>query len=154
MSKFWVLTVPWNLSFQAHALIHEIRTSRARGIDVPAEREPEARRIAVRMRWFAIGAHLVSAGIVALITFVSGGAIGYYLAALYLVSTFFRPAGAYFAYLRDRMTSIARRQASPRQGLARQGRRPCPSVRALPHPPHRQPGSHRRTEGLPQAGSR
>lgn len=114
MSKFWVLTVPWNLSFQAHALIHEIRTSRARGIAVPAEREPEARRIAVRMRWFAIGAHLVSAGIVALITFVSGGAIGYYLAALYLVSTFFRPAGAYFAYLRDRMTSMLRDVKHPR----------------------------------------
>ncbi|MFC6155147.1 hypothetical protein [Kribbella jiaozuonensis] len=112
-----LLTVPWNLSFQAQALIHEIRTSRARGIDVPPEREPEARRIAVRMRWFAIGAHLVSAGIVALITAVSGGAIGYYLAGLYLVSTFFRPAGAYFAYLRDRMTSMLRDVKHPRDDL-------------------------------------
>ncbi|MER7243870.1 hypothetical protein [Kribbella sp. NPDC000426] len=112
-----LLTVPWNLSFQAYALIDEIRTSRARGIDVPGEREPEARRIAVRMRWFAIGAHLVSAGIVTLITYVSGGAIGYYLAGLYLVSTFFRPAGAYFAYLRDRMTSMLREVKHPRDDL-------------------------------------
>ncbi|WP_432889032.1 hypothetical protein ACQPYH_09230 [Kribbella sp. CA-245084] len=118
-----LLIVPWNLSFQAHALIHEIRTSRARGIDVPDEREPEARRIAVRMRWFAIGAHLVSAGIVALITYVSGGAIGYYLAALYLVSTFFRPAGAYFAYLRDRMTSMLRDVKHPRDDLVETLRR-------------------------------
>ncbi|MGZ0148182.1 hypothetical protein ACXJJ3_14010 [Kribbella sp. WER1] len=112
-----LLTVPWNLSFQARALIDEIRTSRARGIDVPAEREPEARRIAVRMRWFAIGAHLVSAGIVALITYLSGGAFGYYVAGLYLVSTFFRPAGAYFAYLRDRMTSMLREVEHPRDDL-------------------------------------
>jgi hypothetical protein len=62
-----LLTVPWNLYFQAHALIHEIRTSRGRGIDVPAERESEARRIASRMRWFAVGSHLVSAALVALI---------------------------------------------------------------------------------------
>ncbi|HWD79204.1 MAG TPA: hypothetical protein VG497_09980 [Kribbella sp.] len=112
-----LLTVPWNLSFQAHALIHEIRTSRERGIDVPAEREPEARRIASRMRWFAIGAHLVSAGIVALITYLSGGAIGYYLAGLYLISTFFRPAGAYFAYLRERMTTMLREVKHPRDDL-------------------------------------
>ncbi|MFF0269504.1 hypothetical protein [Kribbella sp. NPDC004536] len=112
-----LLTVPWNLSFQAQALIHEIRISRERGIDVPAEREPEARRIAGRMRWFAVGAHLVSAGIVALITYMSGGAIGYYLAGLYLISTFFRPAGAYFAYLRERMTSMLREVKHPRDDL-------------------------------------
>lgn len=112
-----LLTVPWNLYFQAHALIHEIRTSRDRGIDVPAEREPEARRIASRMRWFAIGSHLVSAALVALITYLSDGAIGYYLAGLYLVSTFFRPAGAYFSYLRDRMTTMLQDVKHPRDDL-------------------------------------
>jgi hypothetical protein len=112
-----LLTVPWNLYFQAHALIHEIRTSRDRGIDVPAEREPEARRIASRMRWFAVGSHLVSAALVALITYLSDGAIGYYLAGLYLVSTFFRPAGAYFGYLRDRMTTMLQDVKHPRDDL-------------------------------------
>lgn len=112
-----LLTVPWNLYFQAHALIQEIRTSRHRGIDVPAEREPEVRRIAARMRWFAIGSHLVSAGIVALITYLSGDAIGYYLAGLYLVSTFFRPAGAYFSYLRERLTTMLQDVKHPRDDV-------------------------------------
>ncbi len=112
-----LLTVPWNLYFQAHALIHEIRTSRDRGIDVPAERDPEARRIASRMRWFAVGSHLASAALVALITYLSDGAIGYYLAGLYLISTFFRPAGAYFSYLRDRMTTMLQDVKHPRDDL-------------------------------------
>ncbi|HET6737576.1 MAG TPA: hypothetical protein VFH76_01530 [Kribbella sp.] len=118
-----LLTVPWNLLFQAQALMHEIRTSRARGIHVSDEQEPEARRIAARMRWFAVGAHLASAGIAALITYLSGGAIGYYLAGLYLISTFFRPAGAYFAYLRDRMTSMLREVKHPRDDLVETLRR-------------------------------
>jgi len=120
LSLLWLLlllTVPWNLYFQAQALIHEIRTSRARGIDVPPEREPEARRIATRMRWFAIGSHVVSAGVVALITYLSGGAVGYYFAGLFLLSTFFRPAGAYFGYLRARMTAMLRDVKYPRDDL-------------------------------------
>lgn len=112
-----LLTVLWNLYFQAHALIHEIRTSRDRGIEVPAEGEPEARRIASRMRWFAVGSHLVSGALVALITYLSDGAIGYYLAGLYVISTFFRPAGAYFSYLRDRMTTMLQDVKHPRDDL-------------------------------------
>ncbi|TCC32106.1 hypothetical protein [Kribbella sindirgiensis] len=118
-----LLTVPWNLYFQAYALIHEIRTSRDRGIDVPDGREPEARRIASRMRWFAIGSHLVSAALVALITYLSDGAIGYYLAGLYLVSTFFRPAGAYFSYLRDRMSTMLQEVKHPRDDVIETMRR-------------------------------
>jgi len=112
-----LLTVPWNLYFQARALIHEIRVSRGRGITVSPEQEPEARRIARLMRRFAVGAHLVSAALVALITYLSGGAVGYYFAGLFLLSTFFRPAGAYFGYLRRRMTEMLREVKHPRDDL-------------------------------------
>jgi hypothetical protein len=165
-----LLTVPWNLYFQARALVQEIRTSRDRGIDVPAEREPEVRRIAARMRWFAIGSHLVSAGIVALITYLSGEAVGYYLAGLYLVSTFFRPAGAYFSYLRERLTTMLQdvkhppgrrdRDAPPSRHHEDRTRRTARRVRQSEsqdrppgaHPRHQQPGSQCGAQSSPPAG--
>jgi hypothetical protein len=112
-----LLTVPWNLYFQARGLIHEIRVSRERGIPVAPDQEPEARRIARLMRWFAIGAHVASAALVALITYLSGGAVGYYFAGLFLLSTFFRPAGAYFGYLRKQLSQMLREVKYPRDDL-------------------------------------
>jgi hypothetical protein len=41
----------------------------------------------------------------------------------YVVSTFFRPAGAYFAYLPDRMTSMLRDVKHPRDDLVETLRR-------------------------------
>jgi hypothetical protein len=101
-----LLTVPWSLYFQARAVIHEIALARSQGTDVPAEREQEAARIARRLRWAAIAAHVLSAGVVAVITLVSGKDIGYYFSGFYLLSTAFRPAQAYFAHLRQRLTGM------------------------------------------------
>lgn len=112
-----LLTWPWNTYFQARALIQEIRTSRMRGIEVPVDREAEARRIAGRMRWVAIGAHLVSAVVLAIVTWLAGAELGYWFAAFYLLSTFFRPAAAYFGYLRERMRTMLREVRYPRDDL-------------------------------------
>lgn len=112
-----LLTYPWNLYFQAHTLLHEIRASRERGIEVAAERDAEAARIAVRMRWVAIGAHLGSAAVLAVISVISGQTVGYYFAGFYLISTLFRPAGAYFSHLRKRMTTMLRDVSYPREDV-------------------------------------
>ncbi|WP_211592875.1 hypothetical protein [Microbispora sp. H10836] len=112
-----LLTVPWNLYFQAHTLIHEIRVSRERGVAVSPEREAEARRIAVRMRRAAVAAHLVSAVLLAAITYFSGETVGYYFAVFYLLGTFFRPAGAWFSHLRSRMTTMLEEVRYPREDV-------------------------------------
>lgn len=112
-----LLTYPWNLYFQAHTLLHEIAASRERGIEVSAERDAEAARIAVRMRWVAIGAHLGSAALLAVISFFSGQTVGYYFVGFYLVSTLFRPAGAYFSHLRKRMNTMLSTVSYPREDV-------------------------------------
>ncbi|MYW03788.1 hypothetical protein [Streptomyces sp. SID3343] len=117
---FWlivVLTVPWTLYFRARQLIREIHTSRGKGIAVSAEREPEARRIAQRLLWGALGAHLVSAVVIAVITWVSGGVVGYYFAGFYLLSTLFRPSQAYLAHLSLRLKSMLREVTHPRDDV-------------------------------------
>ncbi|PRY00736.1 hypothetical protein [Allonocardiopsis opalescens] len=112
-----LLTVPWNVYFGAWSLIHDIRLSRERGIEVPAERETEARRIARRMLVAAIAAHLVSAGVIAVITVFSGAEVGYYFVGFYLLSTFLRPAGAYFRHLRKRIAELGRETTHPRDDV-------------------------------------
>lgn len=112
-----LLTLPWNVYFQAHDLIEEIRTSKERGLEVPAGNQDEARRIAARMRAAAIGAHILSAGLIAAITYFSGAEIGYYFAAFYLVSTAFRPAGSWFAQLRRRLDTMLRQVRHPRDDV-------------------------------------
>jgi hypothetical protein len=113
----FLLTVPWNVYFQARKVIQEIGASRDRGLEVAKEREAEARTIAVRMRAAAIGAHLVSAAAVAVITYFSGAVVGYYFVGFYLLSTFFRPAHAWFRHLRRRLRTMLHEVRYPRDDV-------------------------------------
>ncbi|MFC5753266.1 hypothetical protein [Actinomadura rugatobispora] len=112
-----LLVVPWNVHFQARRLVQEIGAGRARGLEVPPEREAEARRIAARARTAAVCGHAVSAAVVAVIAFFSGAVIGYYFAGFYLLSTFFRPAHAWFAHLRSRLGTMLREVRYPRDDV-------------------------------------
>lgn len=120
ISLIWLvvlLTLPWNLYFGARQVVHEIHVSRERGIEVPEGHEAEALEIARRMRWFAIGGHIVSAALLAVITYFSGASVGYYFAGFYLLSTFFRPAGAYLSHLRERVTTLMSEARHPREDV-------------------------------------
>ncbi|MEU8136916.1 hypothetical protein [Streptodolium elevatio] len=112
-----LLTVPWSLYFQAKAVIREIHLAREQGTEVAAAREDEAVRIAGRLKWAAIGAHLLSAAVVAVITYVSGEDIGYYFSGFYLLSTGFRPAQAYFAHLRQRLFGMMNEVRYPHENV-------------------------------------
>ncbi|MGW2161484.1 hypothetical protein [Nonomuraea sp. NPDC001699] len=114
---FWLvvlLTFPWNLSFAARQVVHDIAVSRESGIEVPAHREEEARTIARRMLVLAVAGHVVSAVVVAVVTFFSGRQVGYYFAGFYLLATAFRPAGAYVAHLRERVRTLGGEIRYPR----------------------------------------
>jgi hypothetical protein len=112
-----LLTVPWNLFFQARRVLMEIKLSRERGLTIPEDRDTEARLIARRLLWAAVGSHLVSAGVVAVISFFSGEEVGYYFAGFYLVSTLLRPSQAYFTHLHHRLTAMLREVKYPREDV-------------------------------------
>ncbi|WP_238007379.1 hypothetical protein KZZ52_02090 [Dactylosporangium sp. AC04546] len=112
-----LVTLPWNLYFDARRIVAENAISRQRGIDVPESQDIEADRIARWMLRFAIGGHVVTAAATALFALVSGELVGYYLAGFYLLSTALRPAGAYFAHLRERVTSLRRESTHPRDDV-------------------------------------
>ncbi|WP_436790736.1 hypothetical protein [Yinghuangia sp. YIM S10712] len=112
-----LLTVPWSLHFQARTVIQEIHLAREQGTEIPDAREAEAVRLAARLKWAAIGAHVVSAAVVAVVTYFSGEEIGYYFSGFYLLSTAFRPAQAYFAHLRRRLIGMLKEVQYPHENV-------------------------------------
>ncbi|MHA6760682.1 hypothetical protein [Streptacidiphilus sp. PAMC 29251] len=112
-----LLTVPWSLYFQARQVVKETVASQERGIEVPQDRAAEAARIARRLRLLAIGAHLVTAAVVAVISYFSGRTVGYYFSGFYLLSTVFRPAQAYLTHIRGQLRTMLTETRFPRDDI-------------------------------------
>jgi hypothetical protein len=120
-SLSWLIvlaTVPWNLYFAARRAAAEMVVSRERGIEVRPAYDEEAGHISLRMLRFAIGAHLGTAVVAAAIAYFTGSRLGYYIAGIFLISTGFRPAAAYFAHVRERIKVLSRETTHPREDVA------------------------------------
>ncbi|MBC9712876.1 hypothetical protein H9Y04_09860 [Streptomyces sp. TRM66268-LWL] len=113
-----LLTAPWNLYFRAHSVLAEIAVSREKGLTVSKERDGEARRIARTMLRVAVAGHVVTAAVVLAAGLAADRALGYWAAGFFLLSTAFRPAGAYFAQLRRRLGLLLRDVRFPRDDVA------------------------------------
>jgi hypothetical protein len=121
LSLSWLIvlaTVPWNLYFAARRAAAEMVISRERGIQVRAAYDEEAEHISSRMLRFALGAHVGTAVAAAAIAYITGSKIGYYIAGIFLISTGFRPAAAYFAHVRERIKVLSREGTHPRDDVA------------------------------------
>ena len=113
-----LVTVPWNLYFAARRAVQEAAVSRERGIAVRPEYDAEAGRISGRMLRLALGAHAGTALAAAAIGYFSGSKAGYYVAGIFLLSTAFRPAAAYFIHVRERIKVLTRESTYPRDDVA------------------------------------
>lgn len=120
LSLLWLLlllTVPWNLYFRAHAVLAEIAVSREKGLEISRARDAEATRIARAMLRTAVAGHVVTSTVVLTVTWVTGAFTGYWFAAFFLLSTFFRPAGAWFGQLRRRLGTLLKDVTYPRDDV-------------------------------------
>ena len=112
-----LVAVPWNLYFAARRVVMEMSVSRRRGIDIQPAQEAEAGRIARRMLGFALGGHVITAAAAGAVTYFSGATLGYYVTASYLLAAAIRPAVAYFAHLRERISALSRESLYPREDV-------------------------------------
>ncbi|MER5759832.1 hypothetical protein [Streptomyces sp. NPDC002082] len=120
LSLLWLLlllTLPWNLYFRAHAVLAEIAVSREKGMEVSPARDAEAARIARTMLRAAVAGHILTAAAVLAATWATDEFTGYWFAAFFLLSTFFRPAGAYFGQLRRRLGTLLKDVTYPRDDV-------------------------------------
>jgi hypothetical protein len=116
----WLITlvaVPWNLYFAARRAAQEMAVSRERGIAVRPAYDAEAGLISRRMLWLAIGGHVGTALAAAAVALFSGNKAGYYLAGVFLLSTAFRPASAYFFHVRERIGVLTHESTHPRDDV-------------------------------------
>jgi hypothetical protein len=114
-----IVVLPWNLYFQARQVLFEMKRSRARGLPVADEQEGATRRVAGRMLRLSVALHLVSAGLLALGSWLSGEPLGSAFAALFLLSTLFRPAVEYYRYLKVQLFDVMREVKYPREDVAK-----------------------------------
>lgn len=112
-----LLTVPWNVHFRAHAVLAEIAVSREKGLVVLQARDAEAARIARTMLRVALAGHLLTTAGVVAVTLATGHGAGYWIAGFFLLSTVFRPAGAWFGQLRQRLGTLLKDVTYPRDDV-------------------------------------
>lgn len=111
-----VLTLPWDLHFQAKNVLYEIDRSLARGLR-PETNRGAVQRIARRTLGVAVGLHLLSALGVALAAWWSAWAAGGWIAGVYLASTVLRPLGAWYVHLRGELSRAMGEATHPRDDV-------------------------------------
>ncbi len=120
---FFIVTVPWNMYFQAHQLLFEAGVSEGRGLRI----DPEARAYA--QRWsrialvVAIGLHALTALAFCAVALSGIGFIGWFGAAASIVLTMLRPGVRAYVHVRDRLGRLSREIEVPREDAVELRRR-------------------------------
>ncbi|MDZ8239495.1 MAG: hypothetical protein RMZ69_20495 [Nostoc sp. ChiQUE01a] len=120
-ASFWwllvIVTVPWNVHFQAKEVLAEAAQSTEKGIPVDEKQVKYVTVLAKRSLWVAIALHLLSA--VGLYTLAVTGisTVGYVSSGAALLLTILRPAIRAYEYLYARLTMIRQEWKYPREDI-------------------------------------
>ncbi|MDZ8023809.1 MAG: hypothetical protein RMX97_03815 [Nostoc sp. DedQUE11] len=120
-ASFWwllvIVTVPWNVHFQAKEVLAEAAQSTEKGIPVDEKQVKYVTVLAKRSLWVAIALHLFSA--VGLYTLAVTGisTVGYVSSGAALLLTILRPAIRAYEYLYARLTMIRQEWKYPREDI-------------------------------------
>lgn len=112
-----IVTIPWNIHFEAKEVIAEATESTEKGIKIEQKQVNYAQIIAKRSLFAAITLHLISA--IGFYTLAVWGisAIGYFGSAAALLLTILRPAIRAYQYLAARLTMIRQQVKYPREDI-------------------------------------
>ncbi|MDJ0724487.1 MAG: hypothetical protein QNJ38_05180 [Prochloraceae cyanobacterium] len=121
IASFWwlvvIVTIPWNIYFEAKQVIIESETSQEKGITVDNK---QIEYVTLVSRWsiiIAIALHLISAIGLYILAATGISAIGYISSAAALLLTGLRPAISFYQYLEARISSIRREIKYPREDV-------------------------------------
>lgn len=120
-ASFWwllvIVTVPWNVHFQAKEVLAEAAQSIEKGIPVDEKQVKYVTLLAKRSLWVAIALHLFSA--VGLYTLAVTGisTVGYISSGAALLLTILRPAIRAYEYLYARLAMIRQEWKYPREDI-------------------------------------
>ncbi|MDF5740093.1 MULTISPECIES: hypothetical protein [unclassified Nostoc] len=120
-ASFWwllvIVTVPWNVHFQAKEVLAEAAQSTEKGILVDEKQVKYVTALAKRSLWVAVALHLFSA--VGLYTLAATGisTVGYISSGAALLLTILRPAIRAYEYLYARLAMIRQEWKYPREDI-------------------------------------
>jgi hypothetical protein len=120
-ASFWwllvIVTVPWNVHFQAKEVLAEAAQSTEKGIPVDEKQVKYVTVLAKRSLWLAIALHLLSA--IGLYTLAVTGisTVGYISSGAALLLTILRPAIRAYEYLYARLAMIRQEWKYPREDI-------------------------------------
>lgn len=120
-ASFWwllvIVTVPWNVHFQAKQVLAEAAVSQEKGTAVDHKQVQYVTVLARRSFWVAIALHVLSA--IGLYTLAVTGisAVGYVSSGAALLLTALRPAVRTYEYLAARLSLIQQEFTYPREDI-------------------------------------
>ena len=119
IASFWwliaIVTIPWNIYFDARETLNEGKTSQAKNIKVDVAQLNYVQKVA---RWSIISAialHLVSAIVLYSLAATGISNVGYVSSGLTLLLTILRPAVRGYQYLNAKLLTIKKEIKIPRE---------------------------------------
>lgn len=112
-----IVTVPWNLHFEAKTVRQEARRSQDRNIKVDPQELNYATKVERRSLWLAIGLHLISAVALYALSYFKISVVGYFGAGATLLFTLLRPAIRAYEYISERLANLRHEVSYPREDV-------------------------------------
>ena len=119
IASFWwllvIVTIPWNIYFDARETLNEGKTSQAKNIEVDVAQLNYVQKVA---RWSIIGAialHFISALVLYFLAATGISNVGYVSSGLTLLLTILRPAIRGYQYLYAKLLTIKKEIKIPRE---------------------------------------
>jgi hypothetical protein len=112
-----IVTVPWNIHFEAKTVVDEAAVSKQKGIQVDDKQVEYAKVVAKRSLIVAIALHLLSAAGLYLLAATGISIIGYISSGAALLLTVLRPAVRIYEYLAARLAMIRQELTYPREDV-------------------------------------
>ncbi|RUR72160.1 hypothetical protein ACF3DV_07025 [Chlorogloeopsis fritschii PCC 9212] len=120
-ASFWwllvIVTVPWNVYFQAKQVLAEGAQSTEKGIPVDEKQVEYVKVLAKRSLFIAIVLHLFSAISLYILAATGISVVGYISSGAALLLTGLRPAISAYEYLYARLTMISQEWKYPREDI-------------------------------------
>lgn len=120
-ATFWwlllIVTVPWNIHFEAKEVLAEAEESREKGITVKEEQVKYVKSLAARSLWVAIALHFFSTIGLYVLAITGISVVGYVGSGAALLLTVLRPAVRFYKYLVVRLSMVRREFLYPREDV-------------------------------------
>lgn len=112
-----IVTVPWNIYFQAKEVAADAEQSQEKNIPIEAKQLGYVNRIAQRSLWIAIALHIISALVLYGLAATGISAVGYISSVAALLLTALRPVIRAYEYIATRLSMIRREFKYPREDV-------------------------------------